>query len=165
MRARGVGNCDGEATASVRVREASRPAGQGVQGRFAGMDADRDGVITREEWRGSDSSFRNQDWNRDGVLSGDETRPGAARPGEDDEWIDDEDDLDWTRSRHRILDRNRDGRVTAAEWPYSRELFRRIDRNRNGSLSEREFLGETDDDGPTAPTMRRRTPRGCARLS
>ena len=39
--------------------------------RFQAMDANRDGVITREEWRGNDRSFRNHDWNGDGRLSGD----------------------------------------------------------------------------------------------
>src|SRR5688572_4748469 len=37
-----------------------------AQMRFQGMDANRDGVITRAEWRGNDTSFRNQDWNQDG---------------------------------------------------------------------------------------------------
>src|SRR5256885_11525426 len=50
-----------------------------AQMRFQGMDRDGNGVITRDEWRGSDQSFRNQDWNGDGVLSGDEVRPGARR--------------------------------------------------------------------------------------
>ena len=49
------------------------------QERFRGMDRNRDGVITRAEWRGSAQSFRNHDWNGDGRLSGDEIRPGAQR--------------------------------------------------------------------------------------
>jgi hypothetical protein len=40
--------------------------------RFAGMDRDGNGVITRDEWRGNDQSFRNQDTNGDNVLSGSE---------------------------------------------------------------------------------------------
>lgn len=46
-----------------------------------GMDKNRDGVITRSEWRGNDNSFRKQDRNNDGVLSGDELRPGARKSG------------------------------------------------------------------------------------
>jgi hypothetical protein len=38
------------------------------------MDTDRDGVVTRAEWRGSDQAFRNHDTNSDGVLSGAEVR-------------------------------------------------------------------------------------------
>ena len=53
--------------------------------RFAGMDRDQDGVITRTEWRGSAQSFDKHDWNNDGVLSGDELRPGAYRRGSREE--------------------------------------------------------------------------------
>ena len=49
------------------------------------MDRNRDGVVTRAEWRGSAQSFRNHDWNGDGRLSGDEIRPGAQRSGVPDE--------------------------------------------------------------------------------
>src|SRR5687767_12985980 len=47
--------------------------------RFEGMDINRDGVISRTEWRGSDRAFINQDWDGNGELSGDEVRPGARR--------------------------------------------------------------------------------------
>lgn len=49
--------------------------------RFAGMDRNRDGRITRDEWRGSTNAFNRHDWNGDGVLSGIEVIPGARRPG------------------------------------------------------------------------------------
>ena len=53
--------------------------GRGNQIRFQGLDRNKDGVITRDEWNGNDRSFRNHDWNGDGRLSGDEVRVGAAR--------------------------------------------------------------------------------------
>ena len=60
------------------------PAGVSAQWvarmRFQGMDTNRDGVITRQEWRGNARAFNNNDWNGDGILSGDEVRPGAQRP-------------------------------------------------------------------------------------
>ena len=37
--------------------------------RFDDMDLNRDGVIARDEWRGSDRDFRAYDLNHDGVLS------------------------------------------------------------------------------------------------
>ena len=40
--------------------------------RFKGMDRNKDGRITRDEWRGNDTSFRNQDTDGNGVLSGSE---------------------------------------------------------------------------------------------
>jgi len=52
----------------------------GAPPRFRGLDLDRNGMITRDEWRGNDVSFRAHDWNHDGVLSGNEVRAGAARP-------------------------------------------------------------------------------------
>ncbi len=45
--------------------------------RFQKMDTNRDGVITRDEWRGNDRSFADHDCNGDGVLSGPEVKPGA----------------------------------------------------------------------------------------
>src|SRR5688572_2898966 len=47
--------------------------------RWADMDLNGDGVITRAEWRGSGQVFQNADWNRDGILSGDEVRPNATQ--------------------------------------------------------------------------------------
>ena len=47
--------------------------------RFQRMDANGDGAITRDEWRGNDRSFADHDCNGDGVLSGPEVRP-AAQP-------------------------------------------------------------------------------------
>ena len=41
------------------------------------MDKDRDGVVTRAEWQGSEESFRKHDTNADGVLSGGEVRDGT----------------------------------------------------------------------------------------
>jgi hypothetical protein len=37
------------------------------QMRFSGLDRNKDGRITRNEWRGNDQSFANEDWNGDGV--------------------------------------------------------------------------------------------------
>jgi Ca2+-binding EF-hand superfamily protein len=53
---------------------------------------------------------------------------------------------DWTPQAFRELDRDGNGRITAAEWSYDREDFRRADHNRDGVLTQREFLGEADDD-------------------
>ena len=83
VRAEGMGNCDGVAAAGIQVNPAPAPAppppaipppAPPAPGRVRDMDTDRDGVVTRAEWRGSDQAFRNHDTNGDGVLSGAEVR-------------------------------------------------------------------------------------------
>jgi Ca2+-binding EF-hand superfamily protein len=117
--------------------------------RFEGMDTNHDGVITRDEWRGSERSFRNHDWNGDGRLSGDEVRPGATRsPRWDDRDVDTaiEQDNDWSAAHFRTLDHNGDGRLERSEWHAAAELFTRLDRNRDGYLTLAEYTGSQDDD-------------------
>lgn len=98
------------------------------QMRFAGMDRNGDGVITRAEWRGNDRSFRNHDWNGDGVLSGAEVAPGGQVERED---------LD--RSLFGHLDRNDDGRLSRAEWGGTDVSWREMDTNHDGVVTRQEF--------------------------
>ena len=72
--ARGTGNCDGEVVTDVTVLPRGAGRTDASVGRFRNMDTDRDGVVTRAEWRGSAQAFRNNDRNGDGVLSGDEVQ-------------------------------------------------------------------------------------------
>src|ERR1051325_8703806 len=81
--------------------------------RIADMDRNRDGVISRDEWRGTEREFELRDWNRDGVLSGDELRDGARNAPDAVQNGAEYDD--WTASGFARLDRNRDGRVTVDE--------------------------------------------------
>jgi len=60
--------------------EQGTAGGVGPQMRYRAMDANSDGIIQRDEWRGAVEAFAQRDWNGDGVLSGDEVRPGASRP-------------------------------------------------------------------------------------
>lgn len=118
--------------------------------RFQGMDRNNDGVITREEWQGSQRSFDTHDWNNDGRLSGNEVLVGAQRDSRWEEadhnprWS--ERNLSWTRSAFSNLDHNRDNRLTPNEWHYDIETFRRVDRNRDNAVNLSEFLGQNIDD-------------------
>jgi Ca2+-binding EF-hand superfamily protein len=101
--------------------------------RFEGMDTNRDGRVTRREWRGNDRSFANHDWNRDGVLSGTELRPGG-RNDEGDTWND-----VWN-DRFERLDRDNNGYVSTSEWTRDQRLFDRLDLNNDNRLSRSELL-------------------------
>jgi Ca2+-binding EF-hand superfamily protein len=120
-----------------------------VANRFRGMDRNNDGVISRDEWRGSAQSFRVHDWNGDGVLSGGEVRPNARRDGRYDEQDYDPKHDDWSywdEDSFASLDHNRDGRLAANEWHFDRQSFVRADRNRDSFLSRAEFVAANADD-------------------
>src|SRR5438874_1658137 len=143
----------GALSAAAQGRSPNGRGGRDVI-RFQEMDRNHDGVITRDEWRGSTESFNVHDWNGDGKLSGNEVRIGAARNDrastaqnfdyDEREYVFD----DWTERGFRALDYNRDNRITADEWHFDREGFRRADHNGDGVLSRAEFFGQDgiDDD-------------------
>ena len=81
------------------------------------LDTNKDGVISRSEWRGDAAKFDRLDTNHDGVLS---QTDRASRDGQ---------------SRYRGMDRNNDGVVTRAEWRGNDTSFRQHDRNGDGVLS------------------------------
>ena len=119
--------------------------------RFRGMDRNNDGVITREEWRGSDRSFEVHDWNNDGVLSRAEVDAGAARAGRSVE------DENFERDEEfEFLDANNNGRIEAREWHGSVAAFDRLDANNDNRLSRAEFGGFGRAQTQTVPTTGQR---------
>lgn len=142
VRARGMGNCDGDATTTLRVLqpEAERPSSM----RFQEMDADGDGVITRREWRGNEQSFRANDRNGDGVLSGDEVDARRNRQGLG---------LARTAEEFNRLDSNRNGVITPNEWPRAEGAFERLDTDNDGVITRDEFTSRNRGDRQDADTV------------
>ena len=118
----------------------AQQAEQRRQARFRGMDTNRDGVITRQEWRGNNQSFKQHDTNRDGVLSGNEI--WTRSDDEDDDWRARADRENVLVQTFRRNDANRDGILSRSEWASDSNSFNRVDVNRDGVVTEREFLGE-----------------------
>jgi Ca2+-binding EF-hand superfamily protein len=128
------------------ANQAAGPAaGPVTRARFRGMDRNNDGVISRNEWRGSRQSFEVHDWNGNGVLEGDEVNETVARRGRtvDDENFDRVD-------RFENLDVNNNNRIDAREWHGTVAAFNRLDVNNDDFLSRAEFTGGGAAAGDTA---------------
>lgn len=116
--------------------QSSQPTRGNRNGRFANMDSNGNGVIERGEWTGTREAFVVNDWNGDDQLSGEEVRTGARRAANAVSPAFNS----WTEATFTNLDRNRDGRLSAAEWQFDTESFVNADRNRDGNLARAEFM-------------------------
>jgi len=105
------------------------------QRRFRGMDRNNDGVIARNEWRGSQQSFDVHDWNNDGVLTGAEVNEAQARTGRtvEDESFDRAESFEY-------LDHNNNNRIEEAEWHGTVAAWNRLDVNNDDFLTRAEFV-------------------------
>ena len=130
------------AAAQVSAEPQSRfaqPRAQGDGMRFRGMDRNGDGVVTKQEWRGSDDSFRVHDWNGDGILSGDEVRENFWATGEESANTDPA--ASEREDRFEYLDVNGNGSIERSEWHASDDAWRWLDRNNDNVLSRAEVVG------------------------
>ena len=84
--------------------------------RFHSFDRNRDGSVTRSEWRSGSVAFARHDRNGDGVISAADRQATAT-------------------GRFHTFDRNRDGVVTRSEWRGNTRSFNVHDRNDDGVLS------------------------------
>jgi Ca2+-binding EF-hand superfamily protein len=116
------------------------------------MDTDRDGVITRAEWRGNTQSFRKQDTNRDGVLSGTEVGADALETAEERRR------REAISARFDRADQNRDGRIARDEWTDNVVRFTRMDRNGDGIVTREEFNASSTDLPAATSGQQRQTP-------
>lgn len=140
----------------------------GGHGGPGGLDADRDGAVSRDEFRTQhDRMFARLDKNGDGRLSGDEFRhhgdgehveieiggPGAHRgpghhgPGRHGPAGHGDGERDVRIVRHGPgeggLDGDKDGKLSLEEFSSPlRDHFRQMDKNGSGFLEEDEMKGE-----------------------
>ena len=104
--------------------------------RFRDLDTNHNGMIERNEWRGSPRAFSIRDWNNDGVLSGDEVQIAAAPPANSIEARDYNMPND---DRFTYLDVNNNGSIDRNEWDGSLNSFYRLDRNDDGKVTRAEM--------------------------
>jgi Ca2+-binding EF-hand superfamily protein len=89
------------------------------------MDADGDGYVTVREWTGTPEEFDAHDIDGDRVLS--RYDRDLAR------------EKSRAKARLTAYDQDKDGRVSAKEWPADEATFRQRDRNRDGLLDVEEL--------------------------
>lgn len=139
---------------------------------FARYDASEDDLVVRPEFPGSDAQYELLDANHDGavtlaefVASAVAKRLVLAREAAKREprARTSHDELVAPRLTHLArFDRDRDGRVTAAEWTGSDSAFRTLDLNADAVLDSRDRkLAERDSKAETNPlaAMRKALPR------
>jgi Ca2+-binding EF-hand superfamily protein len=111
----------------MKPSSAPAPAEESPAATFAQFDADHDGRLTRKEWPAAAADFDRMDHNHDGVVSR-------------DEFLNLDRDRTRLESLFRMMDKNRDNRVTRAEWKGDAEDFARHDRNHDGVLTRDEYV-------------------------
>ena len=96
---------------------------------FESLDTNRNGRISRAEWRGDRVTFREVDRNRDNQITRDELANGNVG------------DVGNTAgtSQFDVLDADLSERIERDEWSGTRVAFNRLDSNRDGVLTRREL--------------------------
>jgi len=89
---------------------------------FRTADKNKDGFISRKEWKGDKENFLEMDGNQDGQVSVKEFTQNKKG------------------DRFTELDRNRDGSLSITEWRATRQAFDHLDANRNQKIDRGEFF-------------------------
>ena len=95
-------------------------------GKLKKMDANQDGQITRDEWKGRDGGFQKIDRNNDGTISREEATAGRQQVG---------------KRQLKRMDADHNRQISRSEWSGAPEVFTKMDKNNDGVLSGRELKG------------------------
>jgi len=134
-------------SATQQPRAAQGPAapagGHGLSAFIGGFDANRDGVVTRQEYDAVRAQrFTAADTNHDGVLSEDEyvaefagrLQQQYAGRAQDDNYAG---SIKQAHVRFKILDTDHDGKLTLAEEnAIAEKTFKRTDTNSDGKIDQ-----------------------------
>ncbi len=107
-----------------QTQNAPRKQGRHNAKRLQQMDANSDGQIARDEWKGRPKGFDRLDSNHDGIIARDELASQAR---------------DHARAAFEKLDANKDQRVARDEWKGRPKGFDRLDANHDGFLTTDEL--------------------------
>lgn len=127
------------------LRTLGNSAGIEAQARFKAMDADKDGKVSRSEFKGPAFFFDRLDANADGAISSDEF-PNANRPMRPGADVRRRFNAAPTDSPLLMrLDKNNDGKVTRdeAEGRFA-QFFDRLDTNADGAVTPEEAAKAAD---------------------
>ena len=122
---------------------AAPAGGHGLSAFIGGFDANRDGVVTRQEYDAIRAQrFQAADTNRDGVLSEDEyvaefegrLQQQYAGKAQDERYAG---SIKQAHVRFKILDTDHDGKLTLAEEnAIAEKTFQRTDTNNDGKIDQ-----------------------------
>lgn len=114
-------------TGQAKAQGVDRSAkAESAEAQFARYDANHDGKVTFEEFRGGKTLFNAYDANGDGALTPDELK--AAKT--------------VTRPNFRSLDTDKDGFVSRREWQGTQEEFDAVDVDNDGVWSRADLAIE-----------------------
>lgn len=97
-------------------------------------DVDGNGIITKEEWKGTPEEFQSFDGDQNGSLSKEECQAALELGKEFHHGCISK----FCKTTTELMDTDKNGEISLEEWKCSPKEFARLDKDKNGSLSKDE---------------------------